>query len=1338
MTANLSTYLPQDRRRTLARGDYLPDRTTGTALFADISGFTALTEQLRHTLGSRRGIEALTSQINAVYTALIAEIERYGGSVISFAGDAMMCWFDDKEEGRGAKDEQPQTAACAVACGLAMQAAMTRFPELGLKIAIATGPARRFVVGDPQIHYVDTLAGAVVSRAAAGEQLTNKGELLLDKATFKLLGTALTVAKWREDSATGERFAVIAHLAGTVALPALPEIPVLEPAQLQAWLHQPIYKREVAGQGSFLTEFRPCVVLFVRFVGIDYDSDEAGMKLDTFIRQLQQVTARYEGALLQLIMGDKGSYAYVNFGALQAHEDNGRRAVKAALSLREVTPLALQMGIAQGVMRVGAYGGATRRTYGALGDDVNLAARLMAQAVPGEIMVSERVQSAAADFAFVAHPAVQFKGKAQPVPVFAVVGEQKRRAIRLQEPAYALPMVGRQAELQQIEDKLALAAAGQSQIIGIVAEAGLGKSRLVAEVIRAARQKGFAGYGGACQSDAISTPYQAWKTVWGAFFGVDHELPLTQQLRFIEAEIEERAPARMDAMPLLNVVLDLHIPENEFTKTLEPQIRQSALHALLEECLQATSKDEPLLIVIEDLHWIDALSHDLLEQLAQALAHYPVCFVLAYRPPQIARLEAPRLEALAQFTQIELHELTQTEAESAIRAKLAQLYPARGGSLPAGLTETLMTRAQGNPFYLEELLNYVRDQGLDPADIQNIELPDSLHTLILSRIDQLSEGEKTTLRVASIVGRLFRAKWLTGYYPELGAFAQVQAALDALGALDITPQDSSEPEWTYLFKHIVTHEVTYESLPFATRARLHERLAVYLENTYAEALPLEALAFHYGRSDNQAKQMEYLRQAGEAAQKNFANAAALDYYGALLPLLTDAQEKAHIHLQRGQVQELLGQWAEAESDYLAALELSKADAAREADAQFALGKLHHVRGDYAPALAWLAQAQATRAQLADKAMLAQVLIETGWVLVRQGNYAEARERLNAGLAQAQEAGDRLNAAQALNNLAVVARNQGDYAAARALYEESLSLRRELGNKPGIAAVLNSLGFVARDQGDYAAARALYEESLSLKREMGDKRGIATSLNSLGFVARDQGEYTASQALYEESLSLKREMGDKRGIAISLNSLGVVAYTQAGDYAVKRALFEESLSRWRELGDKWGIVVSLNNLGTVALAQGDTAAARASQEESLRLSREIGDKSGAAYARLGLGLVDLAENKPEGRAHILDSLRLRVEMGEQLQQTSSLVGVAGLALQAGDAAGAARWLGAVESALKSLNAAMEVEVKQLHAQTVAAVQVQLGEAAFQQAWDEGAQWTLAETMAYALEETAVSA
>jgi tetratricopeptide (TPR) repeat protein len=812
-------------------------------------------------------------------------------------------------------------------------------------------------------------------------------------------------------------------------------------------------------------------------------------------------------------------------------------------------------------------------------------------------------------------------------------------------------------------------------------------------------------------------------------------------MRLLEGDIEDRAPSRVNAMPLLNVVLDLNIPENDFTQNLKPKIRQSALHALLEDCLKsaagrgavpapvegegANEKGEmtsPLLIVIEDLHWIDALSHDLLEELAKALANHAVCFVLAYRPPQLQRLQEPRLEALPQFTRIELHELTKAEAESAIRAKLAQLYPARGSALPKGLVDTLMARAQGNPFYLEELLNYLHDRSIDPSNLRSIELPDSLHTLILSRIDQLSEQEKTTLRVASIVGRLFRARWLTGYYPELGTFPSVKASLDALSSLDITPLDSPEPELAYLFKHIVTHEVTYESLPFATRVRLHEQLARYLESTEAS---VDTIAFHYGRSENKEKQIEYLRKAGEAAQKSFANDATLEYYSRLLPLLKDAKDKTEVHLKRGQVLELTGKWNEAESDYRAALELSKDDAALKASTQFALGKLSRLRGEFEFALEWLVQAKEMCTALGDNAGLAEILVEIGYVLILKGQM-QGREPLNEGLNLAREAGDKLGAALALTYLGSLAAEQGNLATGRSLVEESLNLRREMGDKWGIADSLTELGYMAHRQADYATAQTLVEESLNLRREMGDKSGIAGSLYDLGRVAHRRGDHATARVLFEESLSMAREMGNRYGIAMTLNDLGNVAMSQ-GDYAAGQALYEESLSLGRDMGHKWGIVYALTNLGNAAYLQEEYVTARALYEECLALCTEMDEKQAKAYALLGLGLVDLAVNKPEAREHILHSLRLRRETGEQLYQTSSLIGVAGLALHEGNATFAAQMLGAVESALKALNAVMEEELNIFHARTLAAIREQLGEAAFQSAWEEGANWSLEEAV-----------
>src|SRR5262249_43379842 len=210
----------------------------------------------------------------------------------------------------------------------------------------------------------------------------------------------------------------------------------------------------------------------------------------------------------------------------------------------------------------------------------------------------------------------------------------------LTEPAYALPMGGRKPELALIGEKLELAFQGQGQLVGVVAEAGMGKSRLIAEAIRLARRKGLRGFGGACQSYGTNTPYLVWGPIWRGFFDLDADWPARKQIRMLEGAIEDLAPERLEALPLLGPLLGLNLPENDFTRTLEPRSRESALHALLLDCLraaalQAASDGAGLLVVLEDLHWIDAASHDLLEQVGRAIVDLPVLIVAAYRPPEL-------------------------------------------------------------------------------------------------------------------------------------------------------------------------------------------------------------------------------------------------------------------------------------------------------------------------------------------------------------------------------------------------------------------------------------------------------------------------------------------------------------------------------------------------------------------------------------------------------------------------------------------------------------------------------------------------------------------------------
>jgi predicted ATPase/class 3 adenylate cyclase len=1085
------------------------------------------------------------------------------------------------------------------------------------------------------------------------------------------LGDAPRAVEWREDSSTGERFAIIEERGvqhrewsdDTPAIGDLSQFFILNSQfeRLRPWLLPPIYERLRAGLGEFLTELRPVAALFLRFGGIDYEADDARARLDAYIRWAQGVLAAYDGLLLQLTIGDKGSYFYAAFGAPSAHEDDARRAALAALELRE-PPQALafvdstQIGISQGTLRAGAYGGATRRTYGVLGDDVNLAARLMQRAMPGEVLVSDRVRQALAGdralrrddlFVLEALPLARLKGMPDPVPVFRLAGA-RNRAFRLAEPAHALPLVGRAAELAVLAEKLDLALRGQGQVLGITGDAGLGKSRLVSETLVLARRKGLRAFGGACQSYGTNSSYLVWGPIWRGIFGLDPEAPLRRQVKLLEAAIAQLAPERRQALPLLGPLLGLPLEQNEFTLALEPQHRQSALHALLLDCLRAAARtaaeeESGLLLVLEDLHWIDPASHDLLELLARAMADAPLLIVLAYRPPELLRLQTPRVEALEYFTHVELRALSADESEQIIQAKLAQLLPARRGAAPPALVARVTARAQGNPFYIEELLHYLHDRGIDPLDdaaISALDLPASLHTLILSRIDQLSEHQRATLKVASVIGRLFHFAWLHGANPTLGKAESLRADLAELARLELTPLDTPEPELAYLFKHIITQEVAYSSMAAQARARLHVQRAQYLERLEAERY-LDLLAYHYDQSANRAKRRVYLRRAGEAAAARYANTEALDYLSRALDLApeTDAAERYALLLAIEKVHDLQGA-REAQARDLAALELlaeALADDAWRAEVAARRASYAYRVGDSTGSIAAAARAVALAPASDTTALAVGAHRQWAWALLLQGDYAASERQAAASLDLARATGDRRGEGLALGTQGAIAWYQGDYAAARAAYEQSLRICREIGNRQGEGLVLGNLGLAASAQGDYAAARAAYEQSLHICREIGDRLGEGWGLGVLGDAALSQGDYAAARAAYEQSLHIRHIVGDRQGEGWALGSLGLIAHS-LGDHQAACGYARQALSIAQAIGDRDWEAFALTVLGHAELDQGHPTAATEAYQAALSIRRDLGQPTKAAEPLAGLARVALAAGDSESAlAHVTDIL-----------------------------------------------------------------------------------------------------
>lgn len=1124
-TDHPEAYIPGDRRRALAAGVAITDRVQGTAVFADISGFTPLTEALVTELGAVRGPEELTAVLDTVFDAVLGELHRFGGTVLYFSGDAVTCWLDGDD------------GVLGVACGLAMQEAMDSVGavttpggttvELGMKVAVASGRARRFVAGDPDIQLIDVLAGSLMDRLAGAEHDAERGQVVVEETTARGLRGRVDLAGLPGGTGTVLARRLLVPLPPLAPARGYPRLPA---AVVRQWLLPPVYERMKTGRGEFLSELRPAVPMFVRFGGIDFDQDpDAPAKLDDFVRSVQRAVDGHGGNVLQLTVGDKGAYLYAVFGSPIAHEDDAARACAAALDVLALEGRSaaadLQIGLASGRLRSGTYGHRQRRTFCCLGDAVNLAARLMSAAPPGQVYVTPAVAKAAASrFDFEELEAMKVKGKSQAIAVRRLLEAREQGAGRRLRALH--PVVGREQELDRLASLADGAFAGRGYLAGICAEAGMGKSSLAAVLSELVEDRGVPLYVGAAESVGAATSYLAWQPIWRRLFGLSHDRSETPEevAARLEGVLADVDPGLAPRLPLLGAVLGVAIEDNELTASFDAKLRKTSLESLLVQLLVARTALTPVAIVIEDCHWLDPLSVDLLALVAGAAAAMPLFLLVTYRPGSFS---APALEHTCV---LELDRLDEASCREVLVARLADLYGA--GRAPAGLlVDRLVARAEGNPFYLGELANYLHDRGADPADpaAAAIELPASLSSLVLSRIDTLGEAARRTLKVASVVGRDFDVGMLAGAYPTLGGSRQVLGQLRSLVAEDLVVAEDPAAD-RFAFRHAVIQEVAYESLPFALRATVHGRVGAWLEVADPEALDL--LAHHYWHSEEEEKKREYLRRAGDAAKARYANQAAADYYRRLAPLL-GGSERAAVLGKLGEVFEVQGQWPEAVETRLQSLVLAEqtSDPGALAWAHVRVAAPLQMQGRYDEAQKELDIAEQLFADLGDLAGLAWVASTRGVIALHTGAEDDAWVHLQHSLELRRKHGDRALLRSALTNLGVAAMSRGDYETAQRFTEESLALRIELGERSKLSLQHNNLGMIAYLQGDYERAISHLDEAIRLGSEIGSLWTVAIAHLNSGNCAREQGQRDVARDHYAPALHALALARDQRSLYI---------------------------------------------------------------------------------------------------------------------------------------------------------------------------------------------------------------
>jgi len=1213
-------------------------------LFADISGFTPLTEALAQQ-GSE-GPEELTRLLNGYFSRMIALIEAQGGEVVKFSGDAVTAVFPvapDEDLGIATR-RASQTAE-------AMQAAMDEFAALqtsagpvalGMKIGLGAGEILATQVGGIRGRWEYVIAGDPLRQIAQAEHQARRGEIVLSPEAQAIMAphpVALRPLPQPEWGRVQHPSAIEAVLRAYV------------PGIVMAWLGEELQE--------WLAVLRPMSVLFVGISGIDYAQASAVDRLHNFVRSVQETIQHYEGSLNRLAVDDKGTVLLALFGAPpHAHEDDSERALRCALDLLAMAraqDVQLAIGATTGRVFAGPVGSATRREYTVMGDTVNLAARLMGVAGPGQVYCDyETYRGAHGRLAFDLLPPVRVKGKAGLIRIYRPTGETGKESAAGASGA----LVGRRAEVTRLTACLDEIQAGRSCILLMEGEAGIGKSRLVEELTRLMQERGVAGLIGTGRSIEQQTPYRAWRDIFISYFDLDEVNDPAERQRRVQAHVRDVAPDLVERIPLLNDLLNLGLPENELTASLDTHLRHESLVSLLLALLRAWAAERPLVLVLEDAHWLDTLSWDLTVQAARALtvARVPLFLVVVMRPMEgeAARIEPQTLAGMRETEHMRLESLSPEETVALAAARLG----VADGALPEAVAELVHTRAGGNPFFAEELVYALRDNGLISVqarkgktrcivsgDLERAAqaLPDTIQGIVLSRIDRLPPEEQLTLKVAAVIGRTF------GYTPlhdTLGEHMEIshrllRVYLDDLAHLDLTPLEAPEPELTYIFKHIITQEVAYETLLFAQRRQLHRAVARWYERTFggdagraaeeglesplAPYYPL--LVYHWHQAGDEERERLYAGLAGTWAAAQFANVEAAGYFSRALELTPedDLATRYELLLAREAVNDLRGE-REAQAQDLTVLDFLAEEAHDDqwgATVALRLANYYEVTSNYVGALRAVQRAieQAARTQeLADDA---ESYIAWGKVLWRQGNYDGALEPLERALAMAQAIDNRYSEAKSLQALGNVYLYQGNHPAAQERYRQALEIYRATGNHQGEADNLISLGITHYELGDYPAARDYYERVLSIFRTIGDRRGETLALNNLGTVYCDLGDYVAARDYHQQALNIRLTIGDRWGEANSLVNLGLVYHALGEDEAAKEYC-ERALAIQREIGDRRGEGYSLTYLGHTLEGRSELRAAAEAYDDAVRLRHELGQHSLAMDDLAGLARVALMQ------------------------------------------------------------------------------------------------------------------
>ena len=956
---------------------------------------------------------------------------------------------------------------------------------------------------------------------------------------------------------------------------------------------------------------------------------------------------RYEGTVARL-MGDA---IFAFFGAPIAHEDDPQRAVSAGLEIVEAIrdrdlDLNVRVGINTGPVVVGEVGSDLRVEYTAMGDAVNVAARMEQTAEPGTVQITaDTARLVRASFDLEARGDVQVKGKAEPVAAHVVLGRKTRPPGPQQRDAHVAQLVGRTHEMETLRRAVDEALEGKGQMVALIGEAGLGKSRLLEETraywearrppvvledvdIRRIWEVWH------CVSYDTTRPYAQYRRIVSSIAGIaDTDPPdvVREKLaRTVEAEAAEWLEPHMRVWrPLFGV-------SEPGEEPLEGEAFRSAIMDLVPRSTRHFGAD-PRLLVFEDLHWCDDASMDLLIETARVVDDQPSLMLFAFRPaPDAPSWRLKRwleTEYPDRSIQIVLAPLSMEDSGALIDELLPE------GSRSEAVRKGILERTDGNPLFLEELAATVQVEG------SNDTIPATLQASITARLDTLDEGARRTLQLASVIGRAFDE-------PVLGAVAgdgaELRGRLDTLERAGLIREDPGKPDREYAFHHSLTQEAAYETILLRDRRALHLRVGAALEQLYANRLEEFApvLAHHFHESGDDERTLRYARMAGDHAARLYANADAVTHYGAAIEaagrLGAEDDLLSHLYPNRGRALELSGRYDEAEANYeeMGAHAEASDNRAAELQAAMSLTTLFTTptpKFDVADGRRASQQAVALARELGDRKAESKAL----WNLMNLnvfggGDNGEAVEAGERSLALARELDAREQVAFTLTDIWRLYTAIGDLAAARKSLEEARSFWREVGNLPMLCETLASSATLSRLTGNDEEALALGREGRSVAESIGNLWGQAHAAMSFFEVYLDRGEVGTAIDVMREAIDLGERAGFLAPLVRTRATLAVT-FAYLGDQERAREASRVALDVATERlpsAQAW----ALASIAEIHLLAGELDEADAALTESnVELSAEPLRSEASVLVPLVRGRVADARGDHEGAVKMADAV-----------------------------------------------------------------------------------------------------